>query len=82
VIDTKAGGTLSCARWRKSPGRSSTRKGATTTSENAKDRPTGPVFRPTHFLRLCLLALMRLRYLCLDIFLRRFLTSEPMDKPL
>jgi hypothetical protein len=23
-------------------------------------------------------ALMRLRYLCLDIFLRRFLISEPM----
>jgi hypothetical protein len=28
---------------------------------------------------LCLLALMRLRYLCLLIFLRRFLISEPMQ---
>ena len=32
-----------------------------------------------YFLRLCLLALSRLRYLCLLIFLRRFLISEPMD---
>lgn len=35
-----------------------------------------------HLLRLCRLALMRFRYLCFDIFLRRFFTSEPMQKPL
>jgi hypothetical protein len=29
-------------------------------------------------LRLCRLALRRLRYLCFDIFLRRFLISEPI----
>lgn len=34
----------------------------------------------SHF-RLCRLALSRLRYLCFDIFLRRFLTSDPMQKP-
>ena len=28
--------------------------------------------------RLCRLALRRLRYLCFDIFLRRFLISEPI----
>ena len=31
------------------------------------------------FLRLCLFALSRLRYLCLLIFLRRFLTTEPIQ---
>ena len=31
---------------------------------------------PNHFF-LCLLAFCRLRYLCFDIFLRRFLISEP-----
>lgn len=30
---------------------------------------------------LCRLALRRFRYLCFDIFLRRFLISEPMQKP-
>jgi hypothetical protein len=29
-------------------------------------------------LLLCRFALTRLRYLCFDIFLRRFLTSEPI----
>ncbi len=33
----------------------------------------------SYFLRLCRLALRRFRYLCLLIFLRRFLTSEPMQ---
>lgn len=31
-------------------------------------------------LRLCRLALRRLRYLCFDIFFRRFLISEPMNE--
>lgn len=31
-----------------------------------------------HHFFLCLLALRRLRYLCLDIFLRLFLISEPI----
>jgi len=35
--------------------------------------------RSIYFFRLWRLARRRLRYLCLDIFLRRFLTSEPMD---
>ena len=35
-----------------------------------------------HFFRLWRLAFNRLRYLCFDIFFRRFLTSEPMQKPL
>jgi len=35
--------------------------------------------RFSYFLRLCLFALSRLRYLCLLIFLRRFLTTEPMQ---
>lgn len=34
-----------------------------------------------HFFRLCLFALRRLRYLCFDIFLRRFFTSEPIEEP-
>ena len=34
--------------------------------------------RWSYFLRLCRFALMRFRYLCFDIFLRRFLTSEPI----
>ena len=35
--------------------------------------------RMSYFLRLCRLALMRLRYLCLLIFFRRFLTSDPIQ---
>jgi hypothetical protein len=41
-----------------------------------KGRALSPAF-DVYFFRLCLLALMRLRYLCFDIFLRLFLTSEP-----
>ena len=36
-------------------------------------------FSIAYFFRLCLFALSRLRYLCLLIFLRRFLTTEPMQ---
>lgn len=37
---------------------------------------------PSAYFFLCLLALRRLRYLCLDIFLRLFLINEPMQTPL
>ena len=57
---------------------------------NQHKRKTGPDTDPvaregrarSYFLRLWRLALMRFLYLCFDIFLRRFLTSEPMQKPL
>lgn len=39
----------------------------------------GPGSRSHYFLRLWRLALRRLRYLCFDIFFRRFLMSEPMQ---
>lgn len=39
-----------------------------------------PAHSRNHF-RLWRFALRRLRYLCFDIFLRRFLTNEPMKKP-
>ena len=32
-------------------------------------------------MRLCRFAFKRLRYLCFDIFFRRFLINEPMQKP-
>jgi hypothetical protein len=39
-----------------------------------------PVLSRSHF-RLWRFAFRRLRYLCFDIFLRRFLTNDPMQKP-
>ena len=39
-----------------------------------------PVPSGSHF-RLWRFALRRLRYLCFDIFLRRFFTNDPMQKP-
>jgi len=49
-----------------------------TVGPKEKDRRTGP---SDDYLRLWRLALRRLRYLCFDIFLRRFLTSDPIQKP-
>ncbi len=43
-----------------------------------RDRRTDP---SSNHLRLWRLAFKRLRYLCFDIFLRRFLTSDPIQKP-
>ena len=39
----------------------------------------GPSCENYLFFLLCLFALSRLRYLCLLIFLRRFLTTEPIQ---
>jgi hypothetical protein len=41
--------------------------------------PAPPVL--FNYFRLWRLAFKRLRYLCFDIFLRRFLTSDPIQKP-
>ena len=45
---------------------------------NATTR-TRRVVMSSYFFRLCLLAFTRLRYLCLLIFFRRFLMTEPMQ---
>lgn len=47
-------------------------------ADHKRSPRVGGGFSSFYFLRLCLLALSRLRYLCLLIFLRRFFMTEPI----